>query len=226
MTSKFSELSFDLTKYIFSFLSEKELFQIERVSKKFQKCILFLLAKKKSLKSLDYYSSKFKNHKKERFIIDDKNIDILKNILKKYPNLKHIDLSNTNVIGDGNLIAIVNLVPKLEPLDLTGTFKAGNTHDLNEFAKIVGPKLIRCKFGCNFNKVIFIISMQMKIIQEIEFEIFDDEKDTEELFKHLNINCQNLKSFGWLRSNHNLNLIIRILTLLMSCKESIDWILN
>lgn len=90
MASKFSELSFDLTKYICSFLSDKELFQIERVSKKFQKSILSLLAKKESLKSLDYYSSKFKNRrKKTKFIIDDKNIDILKNILKKYPNLKH-----------------------------------------------------------------------------------------------------------------------------------------
>lgn len=130
----------------------------------------------------------------------------MKNILKKCPNLKHIDLSDTYVIGDGNLIAIANFVPKLESLNLTGTFKAYNKHDLNEFAKIVGPKLIICKFGCNFNKIIFIISMQMKIIEEIEFEIFDDEKDTQELFQHLNINCQNLKSFGWLRSNDNLNI--------------------
>ena len=34
--------------------------------------------------------------------------------------------------------------------------------------------LIKFKFGCNLNKVIFIISMQMKIIQEIGFEIFDN----------------------------------------------------
>ena len=66
--------------------------------------------------------------------------------------------------------------------------KSFPTYDLNEFAKIVGPKLIKCKFGCNFNKIILIISMQMKIIEEIEFKFFDDEKDTQELFKHLNIN--------------------------------------
>lgn len=46
----------------------------------------------------------------------------------------------------------------------------------------------------------------MKIIEEIEFEFFDDEKDTQELFRHLNINCQNLKSFGWLKFNYNLNI--------------------
>ena len=115
-------------------------------------------------------------------------------------------MSDTSVIGRGNLIAITNLVPKLESLDLTGTFKADNKHDLNEFAKIVGPKLIKCKFGCNFKKAIFIISMQMKIIEFLQFEIFDNEKDTKELFKHLNINCQNLNSFGWLQSNHNLNI--------------------
>lgn len=73
-----NDLSYDLLKYILNFLPDKQLFVVERVSRKWQKCVL-MLEQKKSLEGLDCYSDKFKSANSfYSYIINDNNIGILK----------------------------------------------------------------------------------------------------------------------------------------------------
>lgn len=113
------------------------------VCKKWQKCVLKLLDLKKTLKRLDYYSIKFVNLEfdKHGFIIDegfifiDDNIDILKKILTKCPNIKRFDLLDRVVRDDNNLLVIALLCPKLERIHLIWISKIVVTeYEMNEFA--------------------------------------------------------------------------------------------
>ena len=114
MCSHFDDLSFDLLKYIFGYLNDKQLFVIERVNRKWQKCVLNLLEKNTDLKSLEYYTEKFRIEPSGGAnIIDDNNIGILKNILSKCNSIKHINLRETKVTPN-HLIAIAKLCPELE----------------------------------------------------------------------------------------------------------------
>lgn len=48
--------------------------------------------------------------------IDNSNIGILKAILSKCTKIKSFDFQIKSIAGDGNLMAIVNLCPKLEAI--------------------------------------------------------------------------------------------------------------
>ena len=136
-------LNTDLLKYIFGFLEDKQLFVIEVVNKKWQRCVRQLMARKTALKRLDYYSIKFVNLEfdKHGFIIDegfifiDDNINILKKILTKCPNIKRFDLLDRVVSDDNNLLVIALLCPKLERIHLIWISKIVVTeYQMNEFA--------------------------------------------------------------------------------------------
>ena len=75
-----NDLSYDLQKYILNFLEDRQLFVVERVSRKWQKCVLKLLTQKNTLKRLIYYSEKFAQSSSFMNLINNDNIGILKNI--------------------------------------------------------------------------------------------------------------------------------------------------
>ena len=89
MSLHIKDLSHDLLKYIFNFLPDKQLFVVESICTKWQKCVRKLFDQKETLKCLYHYSHKFK-YKSFGFtyIFNNINIDILKNILSKCPNIK------------------------------------------------------------------------------------------------------------------------------------------
>ena len=69
-----------------------------------------------TLKNLSDYSNKWKycNDSGLHNIINDHNISIFMKIFSKCPNIKILDLSETKVTDDSNLIEIANSYPKLE----------------------------------------------------------------------------------------------------------------
>ena len=193
MNVHINDLSYDLLKYIFNFLPKKQLFILEIVCTKWQKCVKKLLAQKDILHRLDYYSPKFENHGSQgkRVIIDSSNIDILKNILSRCPNIKQMDLSDTKLTGQNNLIAIALMCPKLERINLNGSNIDVSDDEINEFAKLIGPQLIQCTsiFVYNLNLILF---KHFESIQNISFTS-DVEEEDKILFHYLNVNCKNLK---------------------------------
>ena len=195
MRSHIDDLSFDLLKYIFGYLDDKQLFVIERVNRKWQKCILKLLEKKTDLKSLEYYTEKFRVESSGGAnIIDDNNIGILKNILSKCNSIKHINLRETKVTPN-NLIAIAKLCPKLESIDLSFTNFLGITkEEMEEFAKKIGPQLIKCHSKYYIYDDIFlkILFKHFKNIGEMNFSS-GPTTSCKGLFHQLNRNCKNLK---------------------------------
>ena len=86
--------------------------------------MLKLLEQKENLKHLDYYSHKFKHPTNGSIIINDFNIDILKNILVKCKNIKHLNFTDYKITSkidpfnrsSNNLISIANLCPQLESI--------------------------------------------------------------------------------------------------------------
>lgn len=62
--------------HILDFLPDKQLFVVEAICSKWQKCLLKLLKQNMTLKELDHYSSEFKyknKHNDIRFIINNNN---------------------------------------------------------------------------------------------------------------------------------------------------------
>ena len=195
MIENINDLSYDLLKYILGFLSDKQLFLVERVCSKWQKCVLKLLAQKETLKRLDHYSLEFiKPSIAIEIIINDDNIEILKKILSKCKNIKALDLSYTHVIGKNNLIQIAKLCPKLESFDFCESEIDVTKDEMEEFGKLIGSQLIKCKFGEVNNFMIFFT--HLKNIEKITFFTCSIQKD-KQLFHHLNVECQNLKVLRW-----------------------------
>ena len=190
MSVQINDLSIDLLKYIFSFLSDKQLFMIESVCKKWQICARKLLETKNYLHELDYYGTKFFDPEKTHpFLVDDNNFEILKNILMKYQNIKDADLIGVHITC--NLVELAKLCPKLERLNLYNVFIDVSEDEMNEFAILIGPQLIQCDLTCCNMNFVKIISKHFTKIEEF---IFDTEikLDAKELFSHLK-SCENFK---------------------------------
>ena len=198
MSVHIDDLSFDLLKYIVEFLPDKQLFLVERVSKKWQKCVRKTLAQKKSLARLEHYSKEFK------YRINDNNIDILKSILKKCNNVKHLDFLHTKVTGKNNLVAIANLCPKLESINLRNSSFDVSKQEIEEFGKMIGPQLRRCKFTIRSCNNLMIIFKQLKNIEEIYIESETIEQ-ANQIFDHLNIKCNNLQVLEWFPDDFNIH---------------------
>ena len=228
MSVQINDLSFDLLKYIFEFLPDKHLFAIESVCIHWKKCVNKLLGQKQVLFRLDQYSSKFKNQDGgQRIIINDNNIEILKKILTKYSNIKQLNLSDTKVTGNNNLIAIANLCPKLQRINLTGCSIEVSQREINEFAKLIGPKLIKCdvKFVDNFT---LILLENLKSIEKLDFNSFTTEQN--KLFHYLNVNGKNLSTLKWNCSRQNFDFenqdLIDVLQRIKHLKISLSFLLK
>ena len=215
MSVNMNDLPFEMLECILVFLEDKRLFLVERVCKKWQKCVLKLLGQKESLKHLDYYSDKFKDPTNGSIIINDFNIDILKKILVKCKNIKHLNFKDYKITSkidpfnrsSNNLISIANLCPQLESIDLSyssSQFWLPNycTEELNEFGKIIGPQLIKCKLQKSLFRT--LIFNYLKRIKDISFSSNTNE-ETKKLFNHLNIECQNLNILEWNSDAEDIN---------------------
>ena len=124
------------------FLSIKDNCKIEVVCKKWRKCVKLSLAKKHTLK-LKFCRRVFKLKSIEfhtYYFIDNSNINILKVILTKYPNIKIIDLTQTIVSGKGNLMTIAKFCLKLEQINFQYSNLKVSKKEINKFAKIIGPQ--------------------------------------------------------------------------------------
>ena len=206
MSVHINDLSYDLLKQILGFLPDKQLFFIESVCIKWQKCVKKLLAQKQVLHCLDNYSLKFQNQGfGQKVIIDNSNINILKNILSKCCNIKQLDLSDTKVTGENNFITIANKCPKLERINFNGSNIDVSQDEINQFAKIIGPQLTKCSliFIYHFNLTLF---KHLKNIENISFTSDKKEQD-QQLFHYLNIKGKHLKVLKWNSSRENLDFI-------------------
>ena len=196
MTVSIDDLATELVEYILDFLEEKEWFIVESVSRNWQKCVRNLLAEKKILKKLTYYSHKFKKSYKygQRIIIDDNNIDILKIILTKCPNIKHLDFAWTDVNGK-NLIEIAKLCTNLESIDFNDSEINITEQEMDEFGKLIGSQLVKCKFGF-FDSIFKIFLKHLKKIEYISFHnlLYEQNK---EMFHYLYYECKNLQVVRW-----------------------------
>ena len=192
MSAQINDLSTDLLKYIFSFLSDKQLFMIESVCKKWQICVRKLLETKNDIHLNDYYTESH-YFDDDQLLVDDEKFEILKNILMKYQNIKNADLTNAHITCD--FVELAKLFPKLERLDLHDTFIDVSKIEMNGFAKLIGPQLIQCDLCCcniNFAKII------SKHFRKIEKFVFNTKKkfDAKQVFSHLK-SCENLKILEW-----------------------------
>ena len=98
-----NDLPNELINHILSFLSDKELFIIESVSKKWKS-----LANKAMERITEFNAKDFGNafRVKDNFWyeINDNNIDTLKAILTKCPRIKYFNLECTLINGNNNFI--------------------------------------------------------------------------------------------------------------------------
>lgn len=199
-TKNINDLPNELLEEILNYLPEKQLFVVESVSKIWQNCVKSILALKKSLKKLNYYSKKFENLAsyfggEQNLIIHDKNIEILDNILTKYINIVHLDLSKTIIDGGNNLIAIANLCPSIQSINFDLSNINVIQNEMGQFGKLIGPQLKNCIFG-NLDDNLMIFLKQLRNIEETDFRSSSCAQ-IGQLFRHLNLECNHLKSLCW-----------------------------
>ena len=197
MSVHINDLSFDLLKYILSFLPEKQQFAVESVCTKWQKCVKKLLAQKESLKCIEFYSNEFCNKPQGGWIIDNKNFYILKIILLKCPNIKELDFNYTIIKGDNNLFEIAKLVPQLQTIHLCSSKFYFSKKEMNTFAQIIGPQLIKISLYGTDIGLTKILFRYLKNIEEIQFNSHS-KKFNQIFFRYLNFNCKNLKKLFWI----------------------------
>ena len=209
------DLPLEMLELILSFLDDKQLFLVERVSKKWQKRVLKMLKKEKTLKKLDYYSKKFKDDPSGRWnIINDNNIDILKKILSKCPDIKILDLSCTNVTGNNNLLLIANLCNKLESINFNNSNITVSENEIEQFIKKIGPQLIKFSQFLHFKMELY---KHMENIEDISFYTWTTER-IDQFFHIINNHCKSLKvlslgtsSIGYnIQNNDMINVLQRI----------------
>lgn len=196
----------DLLKYIFGFLEDKQLFVIEVVNKKWQRCVRQLMTRKTTLKRLDYYSMKFTTGSwKWQLIVDNNNIHILNNILIKCPNIKHLNLFNTKVTGNNNLLSIAKLCTKLKSINLTDSKIDVSEDEMDEFGKLIGPQLIKLYSNIDNHNYYFNLALfkHFKNIEEVRINKLTLEQT--ELFHILNNQCKNLKVLEWKAIEQNID---------------------
>ena len=201
-------LNSDLLIYLFNFLPTKQLFKIESVNKKWQKCVRKLMDKRiTELKISDQlyrnFIKKVENNnifygfRKSYYVMNDTNIVVIKNILLRCQSVKYLDLRSCKITSKGNnLIEVAKLLPKLERICLADATIQVPHNKWNQFTKLIGPKLIECnvmldKSSNNFN-LLKALFKEFKNIEKLEF---DSRKNDQELFAFLN-SCD-LRHLKW-----------------------------
>ena len=217
--AEINDLLSDLLVYLFGFLSVKQLFQIECVCIKWQKCVRKILEKKIKLHSLSYYSeNKFFNlsetYSGAKFV-DETNIKTLEIILKKCPNIQSINLTSTQIKGKNILLTIGKLCPKLQEISLDYTLIDVNDEGVKEFAEMIGPQLIKCKLDQSIFEFSKLMLMHMKNIEEVSFRWPESKEQSQYLISQLK-SCEKLKKVTWIvdenqniDSNHDFACVIQ-----------------
>ena len=205
-----NDLPSDLLSYLFEFLSDKQIFQIECVCRKWQIFVRKTLEKKFKLKKLIDYSKKFLDidgGAKSFEFLDQTNINILEMILKKCPNIQSIDLSSTHIRGKSTLLTIGKLCPKLKEINFKFAIIDVCEEEMNEFAQIIGPQLIKCKLTKHDFLFSKIMLMHMKNVEEVSFwaDEHDVKKQSKYLFDQLK-SCEKLTKLEWLFNEDNVDL--------------------
>ena len=121
-----------------------------------------------------------------------------------------MDLSNAKLIDENNLLQIANIL--LQYIDFFGVIIGVNKQEIHEFAKTIGPQLIKCHLQyCDFRFVIILVKHLKN--EALEFEFYK-ECDAFKVFYYLNRNCQHLKVLKWnssIRQNEDMiNVMNRI----------------
>ena len=203
MSLNINDLPFDVLFYILDDLPFKQLFMVERVCKNWQKCVKKLLARKKTLDSFGDYSEKFKrnsDYKHEyRYVIEDSNIEILKKILFKCPNITNVHFKETRIYGKNILLTIANLCPKLETISFGDVMFVGEDN-WNEFAVKFGPQLTQCVINSPFDLYLEYQMILFKNFKNIKYLNFETIRESVKLFRRLK-SCENLKELSWRHFN-------------------------
>lgn len=197
MEVRINNLPSDLLSYLFSFLSNQQLFIIEIVCKKWQFCVRKTLERVTTFDCRDYGYAFRVNHVNRdefefypKFLIDDNNLNILKSVLSRCNKIKEFDLSETYLIGINALMSIAKLCPKLKYinwhsldwLDPKMSKIDVTSEQFNEFALAVGPHILRCYFTKSKTyKTLRTIYQHFKNIEEADINFYD-----KELFVYLN----------------------------------------
>lgn len=116
-------LNCDLLTYLLDFLTDYELFEIESVNKKWQKCVRKLLTRRiaefpRTLLfelAFERILSNYPEDFEEIFVIDDINIHIAKSILSRCQNVKYLNFGYSTIIStfeNNLLIELAKLCPK------------------------------------------------------------------------------------------------------------------
>ena len=197
-----NDLDYDLLTYLLTFLSNKQLFQIESVCWKWKKCVNKIMKRITEFHAVNFGSFFRTNQRYEgswQYIIHHHNIDKLKIILSKCNQIKHIDFSETFITGNV-LLAFGNGCTQLESI-VFEKYLDVDEEAFEQFAIAIGPKLIRCSFinlYYKFDKNLDFIQLIVKHFKNIEeIEIAKStQKDDEKIFHYLN-SCENLKKIKW-----------------------------
>ena len=201
MSVHINDLPCELLEKIFSFLPfDHRLFRLELVCQKWKSSISLLLIMKIELQTLNHFGNKFKIN--QPFFtgyskIDDHNIDIVKKILSKCPNIKYLNLERTHIYGSNNLSLIAKLCPKLERINLDFSEINVTEDEMDEFGMIIGPKLIQGNFDSyNFVNYINTIFKHLKNLETIKFKTYN-KSETQTTFQQLDLSCANLQTLEW-----------------------------
>ena len=184
-----NSLDSDLFIYLLSFLPPKEWFRIERVNKKWQKCVRKLMSKR---------ITEFGNHSDlfrpffwmiDDNNIDDNSIDVVRSILSRCQSVKYLNFERMNFdtskiysSNNNNLLEIAKLCPKLERINLNFSTIKLSIDEWEQFAKLIGPKLIRCDIwlveeeeqNMILTKILF---KHLKMIEKVHFNTPDNRWD-------------------------------------------------
>ena len=187
-------LDSDLLIYLMNFLPTKQLFEIECINKKWQKCVRKLLTRRIT----EYKATDLSLGKLKCWQIDDTTTKKIKYYLTRCQGVKILSLKNCKICASktNNLLDLVKLCPKLEAINLNYSTIKLLEHQWDEFVEFVGHKLIECNIILYGNEMNFNLQRrlfkQFKIIEKLEFNIPKHEWAFE-LLSALN-SCANLKN--------------------------------
>ena len=157
MGAHIDDLPNELLMYLFDYLSTKELFHIEVVSKKWQECIRGMLSKRiialRTIIGIDQFEIDEYGAVLIPDIINDDNLGILKNILSRCTNITRLIFDDAIVFGD--YIGFANLLHNVQRFDVYFEDEPFNEEltesQWEEFAMMIAPQLKVCEIKMHFD---------------------------------------------------------------------------
>lgn len=207
MGAHIDDLPNELLMYLFDYLSTKELFHIEVVSKKWQECIREMLSKRiialRTIIGIDQFEIDEYGAVLIPDIINDDNLGILKNILSRCTNITRLIFDDAIVFGD--YIGFANLLHNVQRFDVYFEDEPFNEEltesQWEEFAMMIAPQLKVCEIKMHFDYNRYSITrpfvkyIDSEKIEELRIDGMEKSHD-KEMFQHLK-SCKNLKNLKW-----------------------------